>query len=136
MLSTIISFLTDKIFLIGISAVLIPLAIFYGYFRYSQDQIATLEANVASAKAAIAVQQQTISDIQAIEANQKVSIETMQAQMSQAEAERARLAAAIRSLNIIQNAQTNRPQLQQNLNTQLNDLFKGIAGDSHALKSP
>ena len=136
MLSTIFSYFSSNAFLIGLGGLLVAAGLFYGYFRYSQDQIATLEANIATARAALAVQQQTIDDIQALAANQKVSIETMQGRLSQAETDRAQLAAAIRALNIIQRAQTNRPLLEKNLNQQLNSLFQDITGPHHEPKSP
>ena len=52
----------------------------------------------------------------------------MQGQISQAETERAKLADAVRNLNIATSAFVNRQGLQQNLNTQLNSLFQGLGG--------
>ena len=127
-------FITSKLFLLSVGAFLILATIFGIYFKISQDQIETLTANLAKTEVAIDLQKQAIDDMKKIAESQKQSIADMQTQLSKAESDRATLATQIRNLNIIQNAQTNRPQLQTNMNTQLNDLFNSVKGGTNAKK--
>ena len=127
-------FITSKLFLLSVGAFLILATIFGIYFKISQDQIETLTANLAKTEVAIDLQKQAIDDMKKVAESQKQSIAEMQTQLSKAESDRATLATQIRNLNIIQNAQTNRPQLQTNMNTQLNDLFNSVKGGTNAKK--
>ena len=106
------------------------------YFKISQDQIETLTANLAKTEQAVKLQEKTISDMQEVATTQKYAIESMQTQLNKAESDRATLAAQIRNLNIIQNAQTNRPLLQTNMNTQLNELFNSVIPGATNVKKP
>lgn len=126
----------DKILLVMVGAFAI-LGIAFGiYFKISQNQIETLTANLAKTEQAIKLQEKTISDMQDVATAQKYAIESMQTQINKAESDRATLAAQIRNLNIIQNAQTNRPLLQTNMNTQLNELFKSVTPGATNVKKP
>lgn len=127
---------TDKILLVMVGAFAI-LGIGFGiYFKISQDQIETLTANLAKTEQAVKLQEKTISDMQEVATTQKYAIESMQTQLNKAESDRATLAAQIRNLNIIQNAQTNRPLLQTNMNTQLNELFNSVIPGATNVKKP
>jgi septal ring factor EnvC (AmiA/AmiB activator) len=129
-------FITSKLFLLSVGALVVLVTIFGIYFKISQDQIEALTANLAKTEVAIDLQKQAIDDMKLIAESQKQSIEEMQTQISKAESDRAALATQIRNLNIVQNAQTNRPQLQTNMNTQLNDLFSSVNGGTVNAKKP
>ena len=48
-----------------VAVVLIAVALAYGYFRYSQNRIERLSAELATSRQTIAIQQQTIRQIEA-----------------------------------------------------------------------
>ena len=129
-------FITSKLFLLSVGALLILSTIVGIYFKISQDQIEALTANLAKTEVAIDLQKQAIDDMKKIAESQKQSIADMQTKISRAEEDRATLATQIRNLNIVQTAQTNRPQLQTNMNTQLNDLFNSVKGGAANAKKP
>jgi septal ring factor EnvC (AmiA/AmiB activator) len=123
-------FLSNKLLMIGAGAFVI-LAVGFGlYFKHTQSQLQILAANVAKAEMAIDLQKQAIKQLENFAQEQKISNEMMQGRMSRAEADRAQLAKAIKDLNIVGSAQTDRKQLQINLNNQLNELFNSAVESS------
>jgi len=116
-------FFTNKLMLAGVVAFVVVAGGFALYYRTTQQTLRNLAANVAKAELAIEIQQNTLTQLQNIAEEQKIHLEMMQGRMSRAEADRAKLARAIKDLNIVGSAQTNRAQLQINLNNQLNELF-------------
>jgi septal ring factor EnvC (AmiA/AmiB activator) len=115
--------ITDKLFLGCLAALLLIAGIFYLYFHISQKQIEALNQQIAGQKVAIQEQKSTIDSLQTVAKQQKADIETLQTKMSASEAAHAKLVAQVHSLNIAQNAQKNRAQMQTNLNQQLSTMF-------------
>ncbi len=116
-------FLSNKLLMIGVGAFVLLAGTFYVYFKQTQSQLQIMAANVAKAEVAIDLQKKAIAQLENFAEEQKISMEMMQGRMNKAESDRAKLAKAIKDLNIVGNAQTDRKQLQINLNNQLNELF-------------
>jgi len=118
-----LGFLSNKLLLVGVGAFLLLSSAFYIYFKHTQSQLQIMAANIAKAEVAIDLQKAAISQLENVAQEQKISMEMMQGRINKAEYDRAQLAKAIKDLNIVANAQTDRKQLQINLNNQLNELF-------------
>lgn len=130
-------FISNKLLLLAVGAFAMVLGAFYFYYKNTQAALQVMAANVAKAEVAIDLQKQALTQLQTIAEEQKISMQMMQGRLNQAEADRAKLAKAIRDLNIVASAQTNRTQLQTNLNSQLNDLFNSaVEGTKDAKPAP
>lgn len=130
-------FITNKLLLLAVGAFAVLLGAFYFYYRNTQAALQTMAANVARAEVAIDIQKQALTQLQTIAEEQKISMQMMQGRLNKAEADRAQLAKAIKDLNITASAQTNRSQLQTNLNNQLNELFNSaVEGTRDAKTTP
>lgn len=130
-------FLSNKLLLVGVGAFVLLSGTFYIYFKHTQTQLQIMAANVAKAEVAIDLQKQAITQLENFAQDQKISMEMMQGRMNKAEADRAKLAKAIKDLNIVGNAQVDRKQLQINLNNQLNELFNSaVEGTKNAPTTP
>lgn len=130
-------FITNKLLLLAVGAFAMVLGAFYFYYKNTQAALQVMAANVAKAEVAIDLQKQALTQLQTIAEEQKISMQMMQGRLNQAEADRAKLAKAIKDLNIVASAQTNRTQLQTNLNSQLNDLFNSaVEGTKDAKPAP
>lgn len=130
-------FISNKLLLLAVGAFAMVLGAFYFYYKNTQAALQVMAANVAKAEVAIDLQKQALTQLQTIAEEQKISMQMMQGRLNQAEADRAKLAKAIKDLNIVASAQTNRTQLQTNLNSQLNDLFNSaVEGTKDAKPAP
>ena len=111
----------------ALAVVILVMMVGFGiYFFYSQYQIKSLSSDVAKSQTDILIQQRTIDQLKQIAEQQRNAIEELQNKTNKAEQDQQKLFDQIRNLNIIQNAQKNRPQLEKNLNNQLNGIFTDI----------
>lgn len=113
--------------------IIVVVGAFAAYFRYSQNQIATLHENNAKLTLSVQLQEQAIAQLQEHNKQQQEALTGLQQSSNQAESQHRTLQQRLRAQNLQAQAKQNAQETQKTINQDTQDFFKSL---EHATKPP